>query len=173
MSITPQSSTNHSIVKQYRALLAISETIISQRDLTQLFHDLSERLKKIIHFDYITLMLYDREHDLMRARPLLRSAREIVGPAADVVHRDAGRVMQGLHTQGLERIVQRARASAEGHFTPPARSSSTPDPPAAGARSRRRVLPRTLVRFGAGESLPAPGAARQAVQPVPMPGAEP
>jgi formate hydrogenlyase transcriptional activator len=76
MSIIPESSTNHSVVKQYRALLAISETIISQRDLTQLFHDLSERLKKILHFDYITVMLYDREHDLMRLH-LLETSVEV------------------------------------------------------------------------------------------------
>lgn len=84
MSIKPKSSANHSVVEQYRALLAISETIISSRDLTQLFHDLSERLKTIIHFDYMSVMLYDAERNLMRLHLLETSVEVSIKPGLEV-----------------------------------------------------------------------------------------
>jgi len=55
-----------SVVEQYRALLAVSEAIISNRDLGELFRDLARRLGSIISFDYVSVLLYDSERDLMR-----------------------------------------------------------------------------------------------------------
>lgn len=70
MTFKPELTNNNSITEQYRALLEISETIISYRDLSQLFHNLSERLKSIVDFDYTSVMLYDAERDVMRMRLL-------------------------------------------------------------------------------------------------------
>ena len=55
-----------SVVEQYRALLAVSEAIISNRDLEALFRDLAQRLNSVISFDYVSVLLHDDERDLMR-----------------------------------------------------------------------------------------------------------
>jgi formate hydrogenlyase transcriptional activator len=47
-------------------LLAVSEAIVSNRDLGVLFHDLAERLCSVISFDCISVLLHDAERDVMR-----------------------------------------------------------------------------------------------------------
>jgi formate hydrogenlyase transcriptional activator len=59
-------STHPSVVEQYRALLAVSEAVISNRDLEELFRDLAQRLSSVIGFDYVSVLLHDDERDLMR-----------------------------------------------------------------------------------------------------------
>ena len=60
---------------RYRALLEISESIISHRQLTPLFADLYRCLKPLVAFDFIGLVLYDAEsqttrlHELVADRP--------------------------------------------------------------------------------------------------------
>ena len=66
MASKAQQSTYPSVVEQYCALLAVSEAIISNRDLLELFHDLAERLSSIISFDCISVLLHDAERDVMR-----------------------------------------------------------------------------------------------------------
>jgi formate hydrogenlyase transcriptional activator len=44
---------------RYRALLAVSETIVSHRDLPALFHELAGRLRQVVRFDFLTLVLND------------------------------------------------------------------------------------------------------------------
>ncbi len=44
---------------QYRALLAVSEAIVSHRDLPALFHELAGRLHHVVRFDYLALILHD------------------------------------------------------------------------------------------------------------------
>ena len=39
--------------QQYQTLLAVSETIVSHRDLATLFHDLAGRLHLLVRFDYL------------------------------------------------------------------------------------------------------------------------
>ena len=39
----------------YRALLAVSEAIVSHRDLSALFHELAGRLHHVVRFDYLSL----------------------------------------------------------------------------------------------------------------------
>lgn len=65
-----QRSTHPSAAEQYCALLAVSEAIISHRDLGGLFRDLAERLSLVISFDYISVLLYDAERGVMRLRLL-------------------------------------------------------------------------------------------------------
>jgi formate hydrogenlyase transcriptional activator len=66
MSSKPQQLSYPSVVEQYRALLAVSEAIISNRDLGGLFRDLAQRLSSVISFDYVSVLLHDAERDLMR-----------------------------------------------------------------------------------------------------------
>src|SRR5438093_3647608 len=56
--------------QQYRALLAVAEVIISHRDLHALFHDLAGRLRQVVRFDYLLLVLHDDARDAMRLHVL-------------------------------------------------------------------------------------------------------
>jgi formate hydrogenlyase transcriptional activator len=53
-------------LSQYRALLEVSESISTNRDLPDLIRDLSTRLKAAIQFDYIGLMLHDPARNVLR-----------------------------------------------------------------------------------------------------------
>src|SRR2546425_11078913 len=62
--------------RQYRALLAVSEAIVSQRDLSTLFHELANRLHQVVRFDYLGLVLHEAASNTMRPHVL-----EASGPA--------------------------------------------------------------------------------------------
>jgi len=68
MASKAQQATYPSVAERYCALLAVSEAIISNRDLGELFHDLAERISSIISFDYVSVLLHDAERDVMRLR---------------------------------------------------------------------------------------------------------
>jgi formate hydrogenlyase transcriptional activator len=53
-------------VRQFEALLEVSETIAQQRDLKLLFHELSNRLHGVLQFDFLGLILHDAERGMMR-----------------------------------------------------------------------------------------------------------
>jgi formate hydrogenlyase transcriptional activator len=55
---------------QYRALLAVSEAIVSHRDLETLFHELGGRLQQVVRFDYLTLVLHEAATNTMRLHVL-------------------------------------------------------------------------------------------------------
>jgi formate hydrogenlyase transcriptional activator len=61
---------------QYRALLAVSEAIVSHRDFPALFHELADRLHLVVRFDYLGLVLHEAASNTMRAHVL-----EASGPA--------------------------------------------------------------------------------------------
>ncbi len=50
----------------YRALLAVSEAIISHRDLSALFHELAGRLHEVVRFDYLGLVIHEAASQTMR-----------------------------------------------------------------------------------------------------------
>jgi formate hydrogenlyase transcriptional activator len=52
--------------RQIEALLEVTETIASQRDLDALFHELSERLHVILQFDFLALILHNPATNAMR-----------------------------------------------------------------------------------------------------------
>src|SRR6516165_1874544 len=54
----------------YRALLAVSEAIVSHRDLETLFHDLAGRLQQVVRFDYLALVLHEAATNTMRLHVL-------------------------------------------------------------------------------------------------------
>jgi formate hydrogenlyase transcriptional activator len=74
---------------QYLALLAVSEAIVSHRDLEALFSRLAEALHKVVRFDYLMLILHDaatdsmREHVLEPSDPTLLSSVQRAGLADD------------------------------------------------------------------------------------------
>ena len=92
-----------SACQQYQTLLAVSEAIVSHRDLATLFHDLAGRLHLVVRFDYLACVLHDatsnamRLHILKATEPIPAQAprlcqREAISPACGIRgDRDAGR----------------------------------------------------------------------------------
>src|SRR5208282_5565611 len=58
-SAAPQSATHQS-------LLDVSQAILQHRDLAGLFRDLAVRLRSIVPFDFLNLVLYDAASNKMR-----------------------------------------------------------------------------------------------------------
>jgi formate hydrogenlyase transcriptional activator len=56
--------------QQYQTLLAVSQAIVSQRDLRALFHELADRLHLVARFDYLSLVLHDAATNTMRLHVL-------------------------------------------------------------------------------------------------------
>jgi formate hydrogenlyase transcriptional activator len=60
----------HSSGQQYRTLLAVTQAIVSHRDLVTLIHDLAERLGQVVHFDFLALVLHEAATNTMRLHVL-------------------------------------------------------------------------------------------------------
>ncbi|MGE0467901.1 MAG: sigma 54-interacting transcriptional regulator [Nitrospira sp.] len=58
------------LTEQYRALLEVSESIAAHRDLTELFHDLAQRLPRVLQFSSMVLGLHDPSKNVMRLHVL-------------------------------------------------------------------------------------------------------
>ncbi len=58
------------LAEQYRTLLEVSESIALHRDLRTLFHDLAQRLPRVVKFEYMRLFLHDPERHVMRLHAL-------------------------------------------------------------------------------------------------------
>src|SRR5262245_9026585 len=56
--------------QQYRTLLAVSQAIVSQRDLPALFHELADRLHQVARFDFLALVLHEAASNTMRLHVL-------------------------------------------------------------------------------------------------------
>src|SRR5579885_2970426 len=71
---------------RYQLLLAVSEAIVSNRDLPALFHELAGYLHPVVRFDYLALILHDPALDVLRLHvleppdPALLSSAEAVPP---------------------------------------------------------------------------------------------
>jgi hypothetical protein len=55
---------------RYRAWLAVSAAIIAHRDLSALFHEMAGRLRQVVHFDYLILVLREAAANTMRVHVL-------------------------------------------------------------------------------------------------------
>ncbi len=75
--------------EHYLALLEVTESISLHRDLSQLFHDLAPRLRRVVPFDFISLLLHDSSRNVMRLH-ILESPHPV------------------SHLQGLEFSVEEA-----------------------------------------------------------------
>ena len=51
---------------RYQALLEVAEAIAQHRDLGELYHDLAERLHRVVEFEYLNLILHDPVRNVMR-----------------------------------------------------------------------------------------------------------
>ena len=69
---------------QYQALLAISEAIAVHRDLHALFHDLAQRLPRIVPFDFINLVLHDPTCEVMRLHALVGPESSTIRPGLEL-----------------------------------------------------------------------------------------
>ena len=69
-------SETHAAVGQYRALLDVAESISRNRDLPALFEDLAQRLRGVVPFDYLNLVLHVPERNTMRLRVLTSTRPE-------------------------------------------------------------------------------------------------
>ncbi len=67
-----------------RLLLEVSESIASHRDLDELFHDLAQRLPRIVPFDYINLVLHDPVRDVMRLHVLAAPESSTISPGLEL-----------------------------------------------------------------------------------------
>ncbi len=73
----------------YQALLEVSESIIQHGDLAKLFHDLARRLRPIVRFDFISVMLHDDDKDVMRLHILESERPQQVHEGPDTVPADS------------------------------------------------------------------------------------
>jgi formate hydrogenlyase transcriptional activator len=82
--------------RQLEALLEVSEAIAQQRDLPALFHDLSDRLRSVIDFDFLTLVLHDPARNVMRLHVLATRipGEKVAGSESPVEGNPAGWVWQ-------------------------------------------------------------------------------
>ena len=69
---------------QYQAVLAISEAIAAHRDLNALFHDLAQRLPRIVPFDFINLVLHDPTREVMRLHTLVAPETSTIRPGLEL-----------------------------------------------------------------------------------------
>lgn len=87
--------------EQYRALLEVSESIAAHQDLPELFHDLAQRLPRVLQFSSLVVGLHDPIKNVMRLH-LLEDPRPIPVPLGlefPVEHSPGGWVWQ--HQQPL------------------------------------------------------------------------
>jgi formate hydrogenlyase transcriptional activator len=83
MRAEQRQSCDDSALRQYQALLEITEVIATHRDLSSLFHDLAERLRSVVQFDLLGVSLYNPERNLMCLRLFETSAPELPAPPGE------------------------------------------------------------------------------------------
>lgn len=65
---------------QCRALFAVADAIASHRDRETLFHELAARLRQVVRFEVLSLVLYDPATNIMR-RHILEGAQSLPPPS--------------------------------------------------------------------------------------------
>ena len=88
-------------VEQYLALNEVSRIIASRRNLSELFHDLAERLHRLLDFSYLGVMLYDPAQHVMRLHNLEGSPRGPLRPGAEFAVEDIPSGWVWQHQQPL------------------------------------------------------------------------
>src|ERR1700736_4631376 len=100
-----------SACQQYTTLLAVSEAIVSHRDLATLFHDLAGRLHLVVRFDYLACVLHDATSNTMRLH-VLETTEPIpvqAPPASSVEEDPAGTVLQTQHPLVVLNVAEESR----------------------------------------------------------------
>jgi formate hydrogenlyase transcriptional activator len=75
---------NHEAVERYRALLQVSESIASDRDLPELFRSLATLLHRLVTFDFICLTLPDPARKVIRIHVLETSLPTQFQPGLEI-----------------------------------------------------------------------------------------
>jgi len=68
---------------QHQALLEVAEAIAQHRDLGVLFHELAERLHRVVKFEYLNLILHDPVRNVMRLHILESEIPRKTRPGAE------------------------------------------------------------------------------------------
>ena len=68
---------------RHQALLEVAEAISQHRDLGELFHDLAERLHRVVEFEYLNLILHDPARNVMRLHILEAEKPRKYGPGSE------------------------------------------------------------------------------------------
>ena len=68
---------------QHHALLEVAEAIAQHRDLGELFHELADRLHRVVEFDYLTVTLHDAARNVMRLHILEAEGPRGIHPGAE------------------------------------------------------------------------------------------
>jgi formate hydrogenlyase transcriptional activator len=102
MTATPVDGQATGTGDRYRALLAVSEAIVSHRDLSALFHELTSRLQQVVRFDYLALLLHEAVGNTLRLHVL-----EPGGPTLPVPPRSlpVGETPPGLVWQTQQPLI--------------------------------------------------------------------
>src|SRR6516225_11031363 len=106
--LDPQApSTDH----KYQALLAVSEAIVSHRDLFALFHELAGRLHQVVRFDYLGLALHEATSNTMRMHVLEGTEPTPLpsGPVLPLEEDPAGWVWQTQQARILSNVSEEKR----------------------------------------------------------------
>ena len=75
---------NHETVERYRALLQVSESIASDRDLPELFRSLAALLHRLVTFDFICLTLPNPARNVVRVHVLESSLPTRIQPGLEI-----------------------------------------------------------------------------------------
>jgi formate hydrogenlyase transcriptional activator len=68
---------------RHQALLEVAEAISQHRDLGELFHELAERLHRVVEFEYLNLILHDPARNVMRLHILETEKPRKYGPGSE------------------------------------------------------------------------------------------
>src|SRR5713226_7029760 len=104
-----------SACRQYQTLLAVSEAIVSHRDLATLFHNLAGRLHLVVRFDYLACVLHDVTSNTMRLH-VLETTEPIPAqaPARLSIEEDPlGIVLQTQHSLIVSNIIAEVSRSPQ------------------------------------------------------------
>src|SRR5262249_59602044 len=110
MSRRPQDGSANS-VQHYQALLQALESLTRHGDLTALFHELAQRLRKVLEFDFISVLLHDPAADVMRLH-ILESEQPMnigIGPNWPPSQSPGGWVWQSQHPMFVSDYDQELR----------------------------------------------------------------
>jgi formate hydrogenlyase transcriptional activator len=98
---------------QYQTLLEVTESIVSHRDLSELFHDIAKPLRNVLPFDYLSVRLHDPERNVMRIHMLEKSAPgELVAelPVDESLAGSVWQTQQALLIDNIDHEVRFPRA---------------------------------------------------------------
>src|SRR5918993_620348 len=84
MSDPAKSPAPGSMAEQFESLLGVTESIISHRNLAELFHDLAAQLRPLVSFDYINVLLHDEGRGVMRLHLMERQGGDSIPTGYEV-----------------------------------------------------------------------------------------